>query len=69
MLQELGLQAGQGQAQGQLVSSWTIVAVLGKFMYLFAASLALGLMFGLFTSWLMKLFKSNSTPQVRFSEG
>ena len=43
---------------------YTIVQVLGKFCYLFAASLALGLCFGLFTSWLMKFFKSNSTPQV-----
>ena len=49
---------------GQAVSLWTIVLVLGKFCYLFLASLALGLCFGLFTSWLMKFFKSNSTPQV-----
>ena len=51
--------------EGQLVTMWTIVLVLGKFCYLFAASLLLGLCFGLFTSWLMKFFKSNSTPQVR----
>ena len=64
-VQGLGVAAVQGGAQEEVkLSSWTIVTVLGKFIYLFAASLALGLMFGLFTSWLMKLFKSNSTPQV-----
>lgn len=35
-----------------------------KFLYLFVASMVLGLAFGLGTSWLMKSFKSNSTPQV-----
>ena len=63
LVQEMG--AKSGAAEGQLVSLWTIVVVLGNFCYLFVASMVLGAVFGLFTSWLMKFFKSNSTPQVQ----
>ena len=42
-----------------------IVTVLAKFLYLFAASMCLGLAFGLGTSFLMKTFRSNSVPQAR----
>ncbi|KAK9803320.1 hypothetical protein WJX73_001939 [Symbiochloris irregularis] len=41
----------------------TILTVFAKFIYLFAASLLLGLVFGLGTSWLLKVSKANSTPQ------
>lgn len=41
-----------------------VVTVLAKFLYLFAASMCMGLSFGLGTSFLMKRFKSNSVPQV-----
>ncbi len=41
-----------------------VVTVLVKFLYLFAASMLLGLAFGLGTSFLMKRAKSNSVPQV-----
>ncbi len=41
-----------------------VVTVLVKFLYLFAASMLLGLSFGLGTSFLMKRAKSNSVPQV-----
>ncbi|CAL8467488.1 g7026 [Coccomyxa elongata] len=40
-----------------------VITVLTKFLYLFAASMFLGLAFGLGTSFLMKRFKSNSVPQ------
>lgn len=42
----------------------TILLVLFKFVNLFVASLLLGLLFGLGTSWLLKVSKANSTPQV-----
>lgn len=41
-----------------------VVTVLIKFLYLFVASMLLGLSFGLGTSFLMKRAKSNSVPQV-----
>lgn len=41
-----------------------VVTVLVKFLYLFVASMLLGLAFGLGTSFLMKRAKSNSVPQV-----
>lgn len=56
-LQELG--SAEKDLHGSLV-----VMVLIKFLYLFAASMFLGLAFGLGTSFLMKRFKSNSVPQV-----
>ncbi|EIE24491.1 hypothetical protein COCSUDRAFT_46826 [Coccomyxa subellipsoidea C-169] len=40
-----------------------IITVLVKFLYLFVASMFMGLVFGLGTSFLMKRFKSNSVPQ------
>ena len=42
----------------------TVVAILGKFLYLFAASLILGLCFGLGTAFLLKTLKCQSSPQV-----
>lgn len=48
----------------EVLNASTVVAILAKFLYLFVASMGLGLAFGLGTSWLMKIFKSNSTPQV-----
>ena len=48
----------------EVLSGGTVATILIKFLYLFAASMILGLAFGLGTSWLMKAFKSNSTPQV-----
>lgn len=46
------------------LNAGTVLEVLGKFVYLFVASMGLGLAFGLGTSLLMKVFKSHSTPQV-----
>ncbi|KAK9909394.1 hypothetical protein WJX75_001559 [Coccomyxa subellipsoidea] len=40
-----------------------VITVLIKFLYLFVASMFMGLAFGLGTSFLMKRFKSNSVPQ------
>ncbi|KAK9850077.1 hypothetical protein WJX84_003336 [Apatococcus fuscideae] len=40
-----------------------VVAILGKFLYLFAASLILGLCFGLGTAFLLKTLRCNSSPQ------
>jgi hypothetical protein len=57
VLQELG------SSEKDLHAS-LVVMVLVKFLYLFAASMLLGLSFGLGTSFLMKKFKSNSVPQV-----
>ena len=42
----------------------TPFAILLAFVYLFIASLALGLAFGLGTAFLLKLLHSHSTPQV-----
>ena len=50
---------------GQALHAFMIVTVLAKFLYLFAASMCLGLAFGLGTSFLMKTFRSNSVPQAR----
>ncbi|KAK9819478.1 hypothetical protein WJX81_001339, partial [Elliptochloris bilobata] len=55
-VQELG-------SGGQALHASMIVTVLAKFLYLFAASMCLGLAFGLGTSFLMKTFRSNSVPQ------
>ena len=49
----------------EVLNAGTVSAILVKFLYLFVASMGLGLAFGLGTSWLMKTFKSNSTPQVQ----
>ena len=57
-VQELG--GGERQLRGSLV-----VSVLAAFLYLFIASMCLGLAFGLGTSFLMKRFQSNSVPQAR----
>ena len=57
-MQELGTK-DENSLHGGLV-----VTVLVKFLYLFAASMLLGLAFGLGTSFLMKRAKSNSVPQV-----
>ena len=57
-VQELGTK-DENSLRGGLV-----VTVLIKFLYLFAASMLLGLAFGLGTSFLMKRAKSNSVPQV-----
>ena len=57
-MQELG-------SGGQALHAFMIVTVLAKFLYLFAASMCLGLAFGLGTSFLMKTFRSNSVPQAR----
>ena len=57
-VQELGTK-DENSLRGGLV-----VRVLIKFLYLFAASMLLGLAFGLGTSFLMKRAKSNSVPQV-----
>ncbi len=58
MLQELGT------SEKDLHAS-LVITVLVKFLYLFVASMFMGLVFGLGTSFLMKRFKSNSVPQVR----
>ena len=58
-IQELGTK-DENSLHGGLV-----VTVLVKFLYLFAASMLLGLAFGLGTSFLMKRAKSNSVPQVQ----
>jgi len=50
---------------GRALRASMIVTVLAKFLYLFAASMCLGLAFGLGTSFLMKTFRSNSVPQAR----
>ncbi|KAK9825253.1 hypothetical protein WJX74_003416 [Apatococcus lobatus] len=41
----------------------TVVAILGRFLYLFAASLILGLCFGLGTAFLLKTLQCQSSPQ------
>lgn len=43
----------------------TVVTIFGKFLYLFAISLLLGLIFGLFCSLLLKKFNVPHAPQVR----
>ena len=55
---------GLGMDAQQPLRGTTILIVFAKFFYLFVASLLLGLLFGLGTSWLLKVSKANSTPQV-----
>lgn len=42
----------------------TVFNIFAKFLYVFGASLVVGLTFGLGTAVLLKLLKSNSAPQV-----
>ena len=42
----------------------TVFTIFGKFLYLFAASLVLGLLLGLFSALLLKRFNVSHTPQV-----
>lgn len=42
----------------------TVGLIFGKFLYLFLASLVLGLVLGLFSALLLKKFNVSQTPQV-----
>ena len=42
----------------------TVALILGKFLYLFLASLILGLVLGLFSALLLKKYNVSQTPQV-----
>lgn len=44
--------------------STTVFSIFAKFLYVFVASLVVGLTFGLGTAVLLKVLKSNSSPQV-----
>lgn len=44
--------------------SATVFNIFGRFLYVFCASLVVGLTFGLGTAVLLKLLKSHSSPQV-----
>jgi len=43
----------------------TVGLIFGKFLYLFLASLLMGLVLGLFSALLLKNFNVSQTPQVR----
>ena len=45
----------------------TVFAIFARFLYVFGASLIVGLTFGLGTAVLLKVLKSNSAPQVSCS--
>lgn len=47
--------------------STTVFNIFAKFLYVFGASLIVGLTFGLGTAVLLKLLKSNSAPQASIS--
>ena len=42
----------------------TVALIFGKFLYLFLASLILGLVLGLFSALLLKKYNVSQTPQV-----
>ena len=44
----------------------TVALIFGKFLYLFLASLLMGLLLGLFSALLLKNFNVSQTPQVIF---
>ena len=44
--------------------STTVFSIFAKFLYVFGASLVVGLTFGLGTAVLLKVLKSNSAPQA-----
>ena len=46
------------------LQSTTVFAIFARFLYVFGASLVVGLTFGLGTAVLLKVLKSNSSPQV-----
>ena len=54
------------QALGQDIElqSTTVFSIFARFLYVFGASLVVGLTFGLGTAVLLKVLKSNSAPQV-----
>lgn len=49
------------------LKSTTVFNIFAKFLYVFGASLIVGLTFGLGTAVLLKLLKSNSAPQASTS--
>ena len=49
------------------LQSTTVFAIFARFLYVFGASLVVGLTFGLGTAVLLKVLKSNSAPQVSLS--
>lgn len=46
------------------LQSTTVFSIFARFLYVFGASLVVGLTFGLGTAVLLKVLKSNSAPQV-----
>jgi hypothetical protein len=46
------------------MTAGTVFTIFGKFLYLFAASLVMGLLLGLAAALLLKRFNVSSTPQV-----
>ena len=51
------------------LQSTTVFSIFARFLYVFSASLVVGLTFGLGTAVLLKVLKSNSAPQVCSSSG
>ena len=49
------------------LQSTTVLTIFARFLYVFGASLVVGLTFGLGTAVLLKVLKSNSAPQVIIS--
>ena len=47
------------------MNATTVGIIFGKFLYLFLASLLMGLVLGLFSALLLKNFNVSQTPQVR----
>ena len=45
----------------------TIFGIFGKFLYLFAASLVMGVLLGLLSALLLKRFNVSGAPQARGS--
>lgn len=54
----------QALGQGIELQSTTVFSIFARFLYVFGASLVVGLTFGLGTAVLLKVLKSNSAPQV-----
>ena len=54
----------QALGSGLEVEGTAVVAIFGRFLYVFVASLMVGVGFGLGTAILLKVLRSHSAPQV-----
>ena len=58
--------AAQGLGVTPTMTFKTVMIIFGKFIYLFAISLVMGIAFGFAASYIIKKYQPSGLPQVRF---